>query len=99
MAPRQNLQMILSEFCQNVYFQPPSNVQMKYPAIVYERDRSDTQFANNSPYAVRRNYSITLITRDPDDGIFEALAGLPLCAHQRYYVADNLNHDVFSIYF
>lgn len=99
MAPRHDLQSILELVCPNVYFQPPANVQMLYPAIVYERGRADTKFADNNPYSTTKSYSMTLISRNPDESIFEVLAALPMCAHERFFVVDNLNHDVFSIYF
>lgn len=97
--PRNELQDILEAICPNVYFQPPANVQMTYPAIVYERSRADTKHADNRPYTVTKQYDLQLISRNPDEGIFEALAALPMCAHERFFVVDNLNHDVFSIYF
>jgi hypothetical protein len=72
---------------------------MTYPAIVYERNRADVRFANDKPYNVTKQYSVKMISRNPDESIFEALAALPMCAHERFYVVDNLNHDVFNIYF
>jgi hypothetical protein len=72
---------------------------MAYPAIVYERDRANSRFADDNPYTVTKQYSMKLITKNPDDAIFEALAALPMCAHERFFVVDNLNHDVFNIYF
>ena len=61
MGQRSDLHEILREIMGNgnVYFQPPSNIQMKYPAIVYERDYSDTQFAGNSPYSHTWRYQLT----------------------------------------
>jgi hypothetical protein len=99
MDRRLSLQTLLKSICANVYFQAPSNVQMLYPAIVYGRGRAETKFADNRPYSHSKNYSLTLISRNPDEAIFEALAALPMCAHETHYVAENLNHDVFSIYF
>jgi len=99
MVRRHDLQDKLEEICSNVYFQPPANVQMNYPAIVYERTRSDTKFADDLPYSNTKQYSMTLISQNPDETIFEALAALPMCVHERYFVVENLNHDVFNIYF
>lgn len=99
MGQRLELHALLLTICPNVYFQGPNESQMKYPAIVYERDRSDTKFADDMPYALTTKYSMTLITRNPDDAIFEALSALRMCAHERHFAADSLNHDVFSIYF
>ena len=99
MAPRLELHALLEVICANVYFQGPGSQSMSYPAIVYERDRSDTQFADDKPYVVTRQYSLTLIAQNPDDTIFEALVRLPMCVHERHFAVNGLNHDVFSIYF
>lgn len=99
MVRRYDLQVILEGICPNVYFQPPANVQMIYPAIVYERGRANTTFADDKPYTNTKQYSLNLISKNPDESIFEALAALPMCAHERFFVVDNLNHDVFNIYF
>lgn len=82
----------------NVYFQPPENLKMKYPAIVYSRDDFDDSHANNSAYIQKTGYMVTLIDRDPDSGTLDAIRALPHCRFDRHYTADNLNHDVFTIY-
>lgn len=83
----------------NVYFQPPSNVQLKYPAIVYERDSSETVFADNIPLLRTKRWSITYISRDPDALVPDLIEALPLCSFNRYFVADNLHHNVYNLYF
>lgn len=83
----------------NVYFQPPPTVQMKYPAIVYKRDNTSTQFADDAPYRVKKRYLVTVIDADPDSVIHEAIMQLPMCVYDRFYTADNLNHDVFRLFF
>lgn len=101
MAPRTQLQSLLETLLgtRNVYFQPPANVIMKYPCIVYTRDVAETAFANNNPYKYTKKYQVTVIDRDPDSGIPDKVAGLPLCSHNRFFTTDNLNHDVFTLYF
>lgn len=96
---RLELHAILELICANVYFQPPADVQMLYPAIVYELDRADTKFADDRPYSITKQYSVQLISENPDESIFDALAAIPMCAHERHFVANNLNHDVFNVYF
>lgn len=83
----------------NVYFQPPTGLQMKYPAIVYSRNRIDNRNANNSVYLQNVSYQIIVIDKDPDSEIVFKVSKLPLCKHDRHYKADNLNHDSFTIYF
>lgn len=99
MGSQEQLQSILELIVDNVYFQPPTNVQMEYPAIVYERARADTAFADNDPYRVVKQYQLLLISRNPNESAFDAIVSLRMCEHERFYVADNLNHDVFNIYF
>lgn len=101
MGLRTALQSLLEELLgsTNVYFQPPSNVVMQYPAIVYNRDRADTKFADNLPYSRIKRYLVTVIDRNPDSVIPDKIGELPLCLLDRTYVADGLNHDVFVLYY
>ncbi len=101
MAQRLELQSVLVDIlgATNVYFQPPPSVKMAYPCIVYNRDDEDTRFADNKPYNRRRRYQVTVIDRDPDSSIPEKVGELPLCVYDRFYTADNLNHDVYKLFF
>ena len=83
----------------NVYFQPPETVKMEYPAIVYERSVIDSRYANGKPYTTRKGYKVTFIGRDPDSPIPDKLALLPFCRFDRHYLFENLNHDVFLLYY
>lgn len=101
MAQRLDLHALLVSILgsNNVYFQPPPNVQMVYPCIVYRRDDIDTDFADNVPYSKRKRYQVTVIDRDPDSETPDKVLDLPTCIFDRFYTADNLNHDVFKLYF
>lgn len=72
---------------------------MKYPCIVYSRDSGDTQFADNSSFIFKVRYKITYIDRNPDNEIVEKIIALPMCVYDRFYTADGLNHDTFTLYF
>jgi hypothetical protein len=101
MAQRLELQAILTDILEtdNVYFQPPPTIKMEYPCIVYHRDYELTQFADDNPYNRRKRYMVTVIDPDPDSGIPDKVAALPLCVYDRFYTADNLNHDVYKLFF
>ena len=101
MDRRRKLQQILMNILgsNNVYFQPPPTIKLKYPCIIYQRTSGDTNFADNSPYNFHIRYKITLICREPEQKILEKIASLPMCKYDRFYTSDNLNHDVFNIYF
>lgn len=82
----------------NVYFQPPASVKMQYPAIVYSRKNMDSKFANDGLYVYSPCYEVVLIDKNPDSEYVEKLLCLPYCHFNRHYEAENLNHDVFTIY-
>ena len=99
MGQRLQLHQLLKTITDNVYFQPPTNVQLKYPCIIYNRDSIRTEFAGDRPYAHTTRYMVTVIDRDPDNEIVDKVANLPMSLFNRFYTADDLNHDVFSLYF
>lgn len=97
---QQDLQTLLSEIpgVEGVYMQPPST-GMEYPAIKYERDNSWVSHADNLMYFFLKRYQVTVIDRDPDSAIPDLVEALPHCGFDRYYVAANLNHWVYNMYF
>ena len=101
MGSRLNLQSLLEEILgsRNVYYQPPPSVQIGYPAIVYSRNNIENRYADNSVYSSKKQYEIIVIDEDPDSEIPDKVNALPMARFQRHYTADNLNHDVFTIYF
>lgn len=83
----------------NVYFQPPENLKMQYDCIRYSRDKIDADFADNVPYQLHDRYQLIAITKNPDSDLPRKIAMLPMCTHNRHYTANNLNHDVFTLYY
>ena len=101
MKSRLDLQQMLEDILgsRNVYFQPPAGLQMKYPAIVYSRNKIDNRHANNSTYLQNKSYEVIVIDKNPDSSIVDTVSKIPMCQHDRHYKTDNLNHDVFTLYF
>lgn len=101
MGQRVDLQAILENTIgsKNVYFQPPENLKLKYPCVVYAVDGAVIDYANNLPYIFTKRYQLTLIELDPDSGLADRLGRLPMCSFDRPYRASNLYHSVFTIYF
>ena len=83
----------------NVYFQPPETIRLQYPCIIYERSDIDKKYADNRAYMSMVRYSLILITRSPESDLVKAILELPYCSYDRYYAADTLNHDVFTLYY
>lgn len=100
MGSRIKLQDLLENILgnRNVYFQPPASVHIDYDAIVYSRKNIENTFANNSVYKQNDAYEIIAIYEDPDSDLPRKLSKLPMCSFDRHYTADNLNHDVFTLY-
>lgn len=101
MGRRLDLQAILEAIpgVSKVYFQPPEDVKLSYPAIVYSRDYVASTFAGNRPYRHTKRYLITVIDRNPDSKIPDYVSSLPMSSFDRAYSANQLNHDVYSVYF
>lgn len=99
MADRLSLNALFEEILRskNVYFQPPSNVQMKYPAIRYKLSGIDDEYANDSAYISNREYEVTLIDYNPDSEFVNALHNISYIVFSRHYAADGLNHWVFKL--
>jgi len=72
---------------------------MKYPCIVYERTNLQTQFADNKPYKTKKRYLVTVIDANPDSEIPDKVAELPMCSYDRFFTTDNLNHDIYYLFF
>lgn len=101
MASRLQLQTELEELLgsKNVYYQPPASVKMSYPAIVYSRKDIRNDFANNDVYSQNRSYEVIVIDKNPDSEIVDRVSRLPMCRFDRHYTSDNLNHDVFILFY
>lgn len=96
---RIELQTLLEEVLgsKQVYFQPPSSIRMKYPAIVYSRSNIENLPANDSVYIQRYSYTITVMDYDPDSEIVKKISMIPRIRFSNHFTSDGLNHDVFTI--
>ena len=83
----------------HVYFDPPMDLKMKYDAIRYKPKKIDKVYANNIAYMCRTPYEIIVIYRNADSDYVSKLLALPYCEHDRHYTANNLYHDVFTLYY
>jgi hypothetical protein len=73
---------------------------MQYDAIRYELGGKDIKRANNRLYFYTNQYDGVVITRNPDSPIPDKLlAHFEMCSFGHPYVADNLYHFPFTIYY
>ena len=98
---RLDLQTKLEELLgsDHVYYQPPTSLKMEYDAIRYSRKAIDIKYANNSVYTDKDCYKLTVIARKPDQPVIRKLLQLPYCSYDTNYIADNLYHDVLTLYY
>ena len=81
-----------------VYFQPPESIKLTYPCIIYELGDYNSIHADNGKHHINDQYSITLITKQPDETISKEILKLPMCGFNRVFINDGLYHYVFIIY-
>lgn len=98
---RLNLQAELERILgsEHVYYQPPENIKLRFPAIVYNRDRSWDVWADNKKYLLYKGYMITAIGLNPDSMVLDQIELMDMCTYVRHFIVDGLNHDVFLIYY
>ena len=82
-----------------VYYQPPENLQIEYPAIVYSINDIYSRHADDVKYNNKIEYSITIIDKLPDNSAIDELLNWQLSSYNRHFVSDNLNHDVITLYY
>lgn len=101
MASRLELQTLLEKLLgsRNVYYQPPESIKMAYPAIRYAKTKIDSKYADDIKYSKMRCYEIIVIDSNPDNNVIDEILELPYSNFDRHYKADNLNHDVITLYF
>lgn len=100
MAKRIELHNQLLQFLPNVYFQPPADIRMTYPCIVYKKVTKDIDHANDSIYKEEQEYLITVMDRDPDSTIAdEILRHFQYAAPGQFFVVDNINQQTIKLYY
>lgn len=82
----------------NLYFQPPTGTQIKYPCVIYSLVQMPTEYADNRPYSQTERYTVTVIDRNPDTPLPKMVGGLPGSSFSTSFTKDELNHYVFNIH-
>lgn len=81
----------------NVYFQPPETLEIKYPAIIYERYGINAAHASNKVYARSFDFLVIVVSKHPCESVVDKLSEFPTARYSRHYVHDGLHHDSFII--
>ena len=81
-----------------VYFQPPENLKMGSPAVVFPVSKIEIDHASEVPYKGAKEYSVTLITKDPEPDVIDEILKIPYSSLDTTYISDGMNHFVFTVY-
>lgn len=84
----------------NVYFQPPASVYLSYPCVIYNLSVGDIKRADDRIYHYTQRFELIFIYRQSNMEIIErVLETFPMCSLSRVYIADNLYHYAFNLYY
>jgi predicted site-specific integrase-resolvase len=83
----------------NVYFQPPESLKLRYPAIIYKRRPTRHTHADNINYLSHHIYEIVVVDKNPDSEIVEQMNNFRTCECVSTYAKDGLNYTVFELYY
>lgn len=90
-------EVLESKYC---YYQPPADIQMKYPCIRYNLAGDNVDYADNIRYHRHSRYTVTVIDYDPDSKIPDRLTDkLPYCMFDRVYSTEGLTHFVYTLFY
>lgn len=81
------------------YFQKPGKNGLEYPCALYSRDRSQVKFADNRKFFLKKRWTVTVMDRNPDSDIPDLIEALPWCELDRTFIADGVNHWVFTLFY
>lgn len=100
-ARRLILQTKLEELIgnKNVYYDPPENLKMRYPAIRYSKSKISTRHADDKIYNKMVRYELIVISSEPDSEVINKILEFPYSSFDRHYISDNLHHDVLTLYY
>lgn len=83
----------------NIYFQPPENLRMTYPAVIYERFNINTKYADNCVYGTTTEFHVTIVDSDPDSTLVDKMSNFRTSSFVRQYKSNGLYHDVFKLFY
>lgn len=94
------LQSVIGDVSENLYFQPPTGHRLKYPCVLYSKTSGHLTHADDKVYGIMDNYTITVIETDPDGQLaYNILNEFDRISYNTKFAKDGLYHTVLSLYF
>lgn len=66
--------------------------------MVFHLSKIEIDRASDVPYKGAREYSVTLITKDPEPDVIDEILKIPYSSLDTTYISDGMNHFVFTVY-
>ena len=84
----------------NVYFQPSTNIKLTYPCVIYELQKFDDRFANDSRYITYQVYQITHVYQRYQNNLQEKFRErFQFIEFNNSSKIDGLYQDVYTLYY
>ena len=83
----------------NVYHQPPENLALRFPAIIYERVDYAVEYADDRPYHSVRQWQVSVVSQEPTHPVVDKFMELLTAVFKTRYVVSGMQHDVVTIYY
>lgn len=85
---------------ENVYYQPPESVKLKYPCIIFTMDPTYTAKADNISYIKFNRYHVKHIYKSRKNELKDTLLdSFMMISHDNRMIADSMYNDDFTVYF
>lgn len=81
-----------------VYYQPPANYKINYPAIIFNKTGGGYDFADDEVYSKQMEYDVKVIYKNPNEDFEESMSNIQFCSPTRSFVSNGLYHDVYKLY-
>jgi hypothetical protein len=82
-----------------VYYQPPGDMLLPRPCIVYTTLQNEAAYASNQPYVIGTRFQVTLLADIPgyfDRKLMFYVPGVSV-VNNNGYVSEDVIHDVFTV--
>jgi len=82
-----------------LYYMPPGNMILERPCLIYEPQRAEPSFANNSAYVVGLKYQLTLLSDLPGYPCVRKMYQMPavIVTSSRTIVIEDIVNDIYSV--
>lgn len=93
------LKEVNDKYAKNCYYEPPSNIKIKYPCIIYHLSNDQNRFADNIIHKRYKRYTVTIIDTNPDSKIPDKLQEIPYCSLDRVFSSSGLTNFIYNLFY